>query len=126
MNQRKGLRILYVADLAIMMPFVAIGYYSYANGRIRESILCVTLWVVITIFLHSIGYRLYGSEYYEYRRSPNRSRNLVFGLLGLAMAAASVWVIFLGRPVVGVVGCAFFGLAGISALRRNPVHRNSL
>lgn len=91
MNQLKGLRTLYIADLVIMVPFIAIGYYTYANGRFRETILCVTLWFVITIFLHSIGYRLYGVEYYKYRRNPNRSRDLVFGLLGLAMAAASVW-----------------------------------
>jgi hypothetical protein len=126
MNQSKGLRILYVVDLATMMPFSAIGYYTYANGRIRQTILWATLWVVITIVLHSIGYRLYGFEYYKYRRGPNRSRNFVFGLLGLAMAGASVWVIFLGQPVIGVAGCAFFGLGGLYELLRKPLHRNSL
>ena len=126
MNQLKGLRNLYIADLAVVMPFSAIGYYTYANGRIRATILCVTLWVVITAFLHYVGHRLYGFEYYKYRRSPNGPGDLIFGLLALAMAGASVGVIFLGRPVVGVVGCAFFGLGGVYHLFRKPVHPNSL
>jgi TctA family transporter len=126
MNQPKGLRILYIADLAILMSSAAITYHTYATGRIRETILCVTLWVVITIVFHFNAYRHYGLEYQKYLRNPSGTRDLILGFLALAMAGASVWVMFLGQPVIGVAGCAFFGLGGVYQLLRKPLHRNSL
>src|SRR5277367_6335778 len=105
MNQQKGLRILYVSDLAIVTTFGAMAYYTYAKGRIREAALCVVGLVALTAVVQILGYVFYGHGYVKYRVGPNRSRDLVVGLLALAMAGASIYVIFLGRPVVGIAGC---------------------